>query len=63
MDCRWSWWRPELASPLPPIAYHSAALTADKIFIYGGSTREALYNDLLMIDTASCQWQASPRPT
>ena len=53
----WSWWKPDLRSPLPPIAYHAAALTADKIFVFGGSTREALYNDVLMVDTATCEWQ------
>ena len=42
----WSWWKPQGLAPLPPLAYHSAALTADKIF-FGGSTREALYNDIL----------------
>ena len=53
----WSWWRPQLSSPLPPLAYHAAALTADKIFVFGGSAQESLYNDLLMVDTASGQWQ------
>jgi N-acetylneuraminic acid mutarotase len=53
----WSWWKPQLSSPLPPIAYHAAALTADKIFVFGGSTREALYNDVLMIDTSTCGWR------
>lgn len=60
----WTWWRPNLASPLPPIAYHAATLTGDKIFIFGGSVHDALYNDLLMLDTSTCAWQVrSWRPT
>ena len=38
------------------LAYHAAALTADKIFLFGGSA-QALYNDVLMIDTSPCAWQ------
>jgi N-acetylneuraminic acid mutarotase len=57
----WSWWRPDVSPQLPPIAYHSAALTADKIFLFGGSTRDALYNDLLMLDTSTCEWQVRAR--
>ena len=53
----WSWWRPAMPSPLPPIAHHAAALIADKILLYGGSTRDALYNDVIMIDSSSCTWQ------
>ena len=53
----WSWWRPDPSPLLPPIAYHAAVLTADKIFVYGGSTRDQLYNDVLMLDTSTCQWQ------
>lgn len=53
----WSWWRPEVSPPLPPVAYHASVLAADKIFVYGGSTHSQLYNDVLMIDTSTCQWQ------
>ena len=54
----WSWWQPGLTpGPLPPIAHHAAVLTTDKIFVYGGSTRDALYNDVLMLDTSTCQWK------
>ncbi|KOO29923.1 kelch repeat [Chrysochromulina tobinii] len=55
----WTWWRPEVSPPLPPIAYHAACLTADKIFFFGGSTRDALYNDVLVMDTASCTWRVA----
>ena len=55
----WTWWKPELSPPLPPIAYHAACLCADKIFIFGGSTRDALYNDVLCLDTSSCTWQVA----
>ena len=58
----WGWWRPDTGPhPLPPIAYHAAALAADKIFVFGGSTRDQLYNDVLMLDTSSCQWQVRER--
>ena len=54
----WSWWRPDVGpSPLPPIAYHSACLIADKIFLFGGSTRDAIYNDVLMLETSTSHWQ------
>ena len=38
----WSWWRAELSAPLPPLAYHTASLSGDKVFLFGGSTKEAL---------------------
>lgn len=58
----WSWWSPQLRpTPLPPIAYHAAALTGDKIFVFGGSTRESLYNDLMAVDTSTGQWQVVER--
>ena len=58
LDCEaWVWWRPDVSPALPPIAYHAAALVADKIFLFGGATRETLYNDVLMVDTASNVWQ------
>jgi len=53
----WSWWQPELPSPLPPIAFHTAALTGDKIFVLGGSSGEAIYSDILMVDTVSAACQ------
>lgn len=56
----WSWWKPDVTPPPPPIAYHAAVLAADKIFILGGSTHEALYNDVLMLDTSTCTLQATP---
>ena len=58
LDCEaMAWWRPDVSPALPPIAYHAAALVADKIFIYGGATRETLYNDVIMVDTATNVWQ------
>ena len=30
----WCWGRPEVSTPLPPLAYHAAALTADKHFYW-----------------------------
>lgn len=36
----WTWWQPNVSPPLPPIAYHCASLTGDKIFLFGGSTKE-----------------------
>jgi N-acetylneuraminic acid mutarotase len=57
----WTWWRPEVAPALPPIAYHAAALVADKIFLFGGSTRDALYNDVLALDTSTCAWRVAAR--
>ena len=29
----WAWWRPDVNPVLPPLAYHTAALTGDKIFL------------------------------
>ena len=58
LDCEaMAWWRPDVSPALPPIAYHAAGLVADKIFIFGGATRETLYNDVIMIDTATNVWQ------
>jgi len=58
LDCEaMAWWRPDISPALPPIAYHAAALVADKIFIFGGATREQLYNDVIMVDTATNVWQ------
>ena len=54
----WAWWRPDVAPALPPTAYHTAALVADKIFIFGGASRETLYNDVIMLDTTTNVWQA-----
>ena len=58
----WAWWRPDVSPPLPPIAYHATALVADQLFLFGGSTRDALYNDMIMLDTASCTWQVRGGP-
>jgi len=53
----WSWWTPQVHPPLPPIAFHAAVLTGDKVFIFGGSRREALYNDMIMLDSTTTEWQ------
>lgn len=53
----WSWWTPKLASPLPPMAFHTAALSADQIFVFGGSVGEQIGGDVIMINTVSTEWQ------
>ena len=55
-----SWWRPKPAAPPPPLAFMTAALSADRIFIHGGSTRgsdsaAAVSGLVWAIDTASCE--------
>ena len=42
---------------LTPIVHHAAALNGDKIFLFGGSTRDVLRNDLIMLDSTTCKWQ------
>ena len=53
----WAWWRPDVNPVLPPLAYHTAALTGDKIFLFGGSSKDMLYNDVMMLDTTSSAWK------
>ena len=51
-----SWWRPKPAAPPSSLAFMTAALSADRIFIHGGSDSAAAVSGLVWaIDTASCE--------
>ena len=42
--------------PVLHFAYHTAALTGDKIFLFG-LVEDMLYNDVMMLDTTSSAWK------